>query len=137
MFQQMIVLGNVGGDPEVQEVNGVSKATFSVATSKHWKDKEGEKHEKTQWHRVVCWRGLADVAAEWIQKGRQLLVIGEYWSREWEDKDGNKKTTWELVANDFKFAGSKGGNGNSSGSSQVSAPKKTKEPGYQNDDIPF
>lgn len=136
MFQQLILLGNVGSDPDVQEVNGVKKTTFSLATTKKWKDKAGEAHEKTQWHRIVCWRGLADVAGEWVEKGRQLMVVGEIWSRDWEDKEGNKRTAWEVIASDFKFVGNKGNGGNNRQAGKPAAPKKTKEPEYT-DDIPF
>src|SRR5690606_26545341 len=81
---------------------------FSVATSRSWKDDSGEKHEETEWHRVVVWNRLAELCAQYLTKGRQVYVEGRMQTRSWEGQDGQKRYTTELVAQEVKFLG--GGN---------------------------
>ena len=106
---KVIILGNVGTDPEVKSLSsGASVANISVATSESWKDKNtGEKKEKTEWHRVVFFRKLAEIAGEYLTKGSQVYIEGKLQTREWEDKEGNKRYTTEIVANQMQMIGGK------------------------------
>lgn len=87
---KVILLGNLGSDPEIRTTSaGVKVAQFSLATSRQWKDRAGEKHEETQWHRIVCWDGLADIAEQYLRKGQQVHVEGEIKYRTYEASDGS------------------------------------------------
>lgn len=105
-----IIVGNLGSDPEVKTTpSGQSVANFSVATSDNWTDKEGQKQERTEWHRIVVWGKLADLCGQYLQKGRQAYIEGRLQTREWTDKEGGKRTTTEIVATQVTFLG--GGKG--------------------------
>jgi single-strand DNA-binding protein len=95
------LIGNLGKDPEVREAGGGRVANLSVATSESWKDKSGDWQERTQWHRVTVWGKLADVAAQYLTKGSKVYVAGKLQSREWVDKEGNKRETFEVVLSGF------------------------------------
>ena len=139
-INKVILIGRLGSDPEVRYTpSGVAVANFSVATSEEWKDKDsGEKKERTEWHRIVAWRRLGEICGEYLSKGKQVYVEGRIQTSSWEDKDGNKKYTTEIIANDIQFLGSRdmsdGGRpqGGMAGGSQ-GAPG----PGPEDDDIPF
>ena len=98
---KVILIGNLGKDPDIIVFDGVKKATFPLATTETYKNKEGQKMEQTEWHNIVCWRGLADVAEKFLRKGMQVFIEGKLRNRQWEDKDGNKKHSVEIVAENF------------------------------------
>jgi single-strand DNA-binding protein len=100
-----IVVGNMGSDPEVKFTpGGQAVANFSIATTDKW-EKDGQKQERTEWHRIVVWGKLAELCGQYLRKGRQVYVEGRLQTREWQDKDGNKRTTTEIVAQGVQFLG--------------------------------
>ncbi len=103
-----IVVGNLGRDPEMRYTPaGVPVATFSVATSEEWKDKDtGSKQERTEWHRIVAWRGLAEICGKYLRKGSQVYIEGKIQTRSWEDREGVKRYTTEIVAQSMQMLGS-------------------------------
>ncbi|MBY0378134.1 MAG: single-stranded DNA-binding protein, partial [Gammaproteobacteria bacterium] len=110
-INKVILVGNVGGDPDVRYLpNGNAVTTLSVATSETWKDKQtGEKQERTEWHRVVCFNRLGEIAGEYIRKGSKLYVEGSLRTRKWQDQQGQDRYTTEIVASDIQMLDSKGG----------------------------
>jgi single-strand DNA-binding protein len=110
---KVILVGNLGKDPEVRySPNGQAVANVTLATSESWKDKNtGEKVEKTEWHRIVFWGKLAEIAGEYLKKGSQIYVEGRLQTRKWQDKDGHDKYTTEIVANEMQMLGSREGRG--------------------------
>lgn len=120
------IVGNLGADPEVRYTeSGTAVANFSVATTDVWKDKNsGERKERTEWHRIVVWGKQGESCGEYLSKGRQVHVEGRLQTREWEDREGQKRYTTEIVANRVTFLGSRDGGGD--------AP-----PPINDDDIPF
>jgi single-strand DNA-binding protein len=114
---KVILVGNLGRDPEVRySPNGQAVANVTLATSESWKDKtSGEKQERTEWHRIVFFGRLAEIAGEYLKKGAQIYVEGRLQTRKWQDKDGHERYTTEIVANDMQMLGSRGGAGVPSG----------------------
>ncbi|MCA0402595.1 MAG: single-stranded DNA-binding protein [Proteobacteria bacterium] len=110
-INKVILIGNIGGDPEVRYMpNGNAVATLSVATSETWKDKQtGEKQEKTEWHRVVCFNRLGEIAGEYLRKGSKVYVEGSLRTRKWQDQQGQDKYTTEIVAADLQMLDGKSG----------------------------
>ena len=108
-INKVILIGRLGSDPEVRYTpSGVAVANFNIATSEEWKDKDsGEKKERTEWHRIVAWRRLGEICGEYLSKGRQVYVEGRLQTRDWEDRDGNKRYTTEIVATDIQFLGTR------------------------------
>jgi single-strand DNA-binding protein len=103
---KVIVVGRLGADPEVKNVGANSTvARLSIATSENWVDKEGHKQERTEWHRVVVWGKLAEVCGKHLTKGRQVYLEGRLQTRSWEDQQGQKRYTTEIVANTVQFLG--------------------------------
>lgn len=100
---KVILIGNLGKDPEIISFDDVKKASFSLATTETHKTKDGQKIEETEWHNVICWRGLAEVAEKFLKKGTHLYVEGKIKSRVREDKEGNRKRVVEIVAENFKI----------------------------------
>ncbi|HYG50017.1 MAG TPA: single-stranded DNA-binding protein, partial [Flavobacteriales bacterium] len=100
---KVILVGNLGKDPEVRTLeNGVKKVSFPLATSEVYKDKDtGDKRTETEWHNIVIWRGLADVAEKYLRKGQQVYVEGKIKSRQYKDKEGNQRYITEVVADNF------------------------------------
>ncbi len=98
---KVILIGNLGKDPEIITFETAKKATFPLATTEYFKNKEGQKIEQTEWHNIVCWRGLADVAERILTKGAQIYIEGRLQSRTWEDKEGNKRHVTEVVADNL------------------------------------
>ena len=151
-INKVILVGNVGGDPEVRYMpNGNAVTTLSVATSETWKEKEtGNKQERTEWHRVVCFNRLGEIAGEYVRKGSKLYVEGSLRTRKWQDPQGVDKYTTEIIASDIQMLDSKGSASSSYGDTQ-SAPQyenqgaasKPQAAAAQNafeeldDDIPF
>ena len=105
---KVILVGNLGKDPEVKYLDsGVAVANFSLATSESYKNKEGERVNQTEWHNIVLWRGLAEVAEKWLKKGSSVYIEGKIKTRKWEDKDGNTRYNTEILADNMTMLGSK------------------------------
>lgn len=103
---KVIVLGRLGADPEVKSLSsGNSVANFNIATSETWNDRDGQKQERTEWHRIVVWGKMAEICGKYLAKGRQVFVEGRLQTRQWEDQQGNKRYTTEIVANNVQFIG--------------------------------
>lgn len=114
---KVILLGNLGADPEVRFTQGgQAVATFRMATSESWTDRSsGQRQERTEWHRVVAWGRLAELCGEYLRKGRQCYVEGRIQTREWQDKEGQKRYTTEIVASQVVFLGGRGEGGGGGG----------------------
>ncbi|MCO5143994.1 MAG: single-stranded DNA-binding protein, partial [Oligoflexia bacterium] len=103
---KVLLIGRLGNNPEIRYTNtGTAVANFNLATSENWNDKNGQKQEKTEWHRVVVWGKLAELCEKYLSKGRQCFVEGRLQTRSWDDKDGNKRYTTEIVASTVQFLG--------------------------------
>jgi single-strand DNA-binding protein len=103
-----MLIGRLGKDPEVRHTpEGTPVATFSLATSDFWVDKSGTRQERTEWHNIVAWNKLAELSRRYLAKGRQVYVEGRIRTREWDDKDGNKRRTTEIIANQILFIGAR------------------------------
>lgn len=100
-INKVILVGNLGRDPEVVIFDQIKKTTFSLATTEVHKNKDGERVEETEWHNIVCWRGLAEIAEKFLKKGMQIYIEGKLKYRMREDKDGNKRQLTEIVADNF------------------------------------
>ena len=151
---KVIIVGNLGRDPEVRYTpNGDSITNVTVATTDTWKDKAtGEKKEATEWHRVVFFGKLAEIAGQYLKKGRQVYVEGALRTRKWQDKEGQERYTTEIVANEMKMLGSRegmsdappreSGGGAGAASGGGNRPAAAPQPAGSNfndfeDDIPF
>ncbi len=131
MINKAILIGNLGADPELRSTGGgQAVCEMRLATSRKWTSKEGEKKEDTQWHRVVVWGKQGESCKQYLAKGRQCYVEGRLQTREWEDKDGNKRWTTEIVAERVQFLGGGQGQGKPA---QTESPA----PDFGDDDIPF
>jgi single-strand DNA-binding protein len=107
-----ILIGNLGKDPELRRTPGGSPVvSFSLATTDRWVDKNGARQEKTEWHNIVAWGKLAELANQYLKKGRGAYIEGRITNRSWDDRDGNKKYRTEIVANQIQFIGSGAGAG--------------------------
>ncbi len=128
MVNKVILIGNLGRDPDIRDAKGTPVTTLNVATSERWKDKQsGEQKEKTEWHRVICWGPLAENCGKYLVKGSKVYVEGQLETREW-DKDGTRMFTTEIRARDVQFL---------SGKSAEEAPGRDQGPPDLDDDIPF
>jgi len=155
---KVILIGNLGKDPEVRySPNGGAVTTISLATTESWKDKNtGENVDKTEWHRVVFFRRLAEIAGEYLKKGSKVFIEGKLQTRKWQDQQGQDRYTTEIVANEMQMLDSKGGStgfdaGNNYAPAQASAPQQQQSAAPQaapqaapamsggdfDDDIPF
>ena len=114
-LNKAIIIGRLGKDPEHRAVSAQNNVTnFSIATSERWKDKQGEAQEKTEWHRIVAWGKLAEISQKYLSKGSQVYVEGKLQTRIWEDQQGQKKYTTEIVATNIQFLGAKQNSSNQS-----------------------
>jgi single-strand DNA-binding protein len=103
---KVILVGNVGNDPEIRHLEGGTPvANFRLATSENYTNRSGEKVTQTEWHNIVLWRGLAEVTEKYVKKGAQLYIEGKIRTRSWDDKDGNKRYTTEIVADVMQMLG--------------------------------
>jgi len=143
VINKVILLGNVGRDPEIRQTqSGRTVANFSLATS--WRKKNaatGEFSEETEWHRVVAWGRTAEIVEQYAGKGKQLYIEGRLQTRDWEDKDGKKRYTTEIVVEVLKLLGGKGDAGDS-GTGRTELPRRegtggSKAAPVTDDDIPF
>ena len=118
---KVILVGNLGKDPEVRYTpGGQAVANFTIATNENWTDKQGQKQERTEWHRIVVWGKVAELCGEYLSKGRQVYIEGRLQTREWTNKEGAKQYTTEVVANPvggvvFLSGGDRGNRGAKSG----------------------
>ncbi|MES3018795.1 MAG: single-stranded DNA-binding protein [Bacteroidota bacterium] len=144
-INKVILVGHLGKDPEVRHLDGnVSVASFPLATSETY-NKDGRKIEQTEWHNIVMWRGLADVASKYLQKGKLVYIEGKLRTRSFEDKEGHKKYTTEIVAENFTMLGRKSDFDNGHSENTNTTPAKTEEdqpmdytrPTSTEDDLPF
>jgi len=146
---KVILIGRLGRDPEVRYTSGGSPvANFSLATDESFKGKNGEKQEHTEWHNIVAWNKLAEICGEYLTKGKQVYIEGTIRTKQWEDKSGNKRTTYEIIANTMKMLGSRADaerapSGAGRPAPQASeersdpAPEPSPEGEITDDDIPF
>ncbi len=142
-INKVILIGNLGRDPELRYTqNGQPVANFSLATSENWTDKtSGEKVEKTEWHRIVVWGRTAEHCSQYLAKGRTVYIEGRLQTRDWEDKEGQKRSTTEINAQTVQFLG--GPKGQSAGSPEAGAgagageARGTGGPPAAADDVPF
>lgn len=135
---KVILIGNLGRDPELRYTpGGKPVASFSVATTEQWTGKDGAKEERTEWHRVVAWGRLGEICGEYLHKGRQVYVEGKLQTRSWEDRDGNKRYTTEVIASTMHMLGPSGRPGKGE-PSDGQPPYPVDEPvTIPDDDIPF
>ncbi|MCB0378831.1 MAG: single-stranded DNA-binding protein [Bdellovibrionales bacterium] len=115
-----IIVGRLGADPEVKTIgSGQTVCNFNVATSENWTDRDGQRQERTEWHRIVVWGRMAEICGQHLAKGRQVYLEGRLQTRSWEDQQGQKRYTTEVVANTVQFLGSndRAGQGASMGGS--------------------
>ena len=136
---KVILVGRLGQDPELRYTpDGTAVANFSIATSIEWKDRDsGGKKEKTEWHRIVAWRRLGELCGEYLAKGRQVYIEGRLQTRDWQDRDGNKRYTTEVVATEIQFLGSRDSAGPRDGYGGPPPPDEPPQFDSQDDDIPF
>jgi single-strand DNA-binding protein len=125
-----IIIGNLGKDPELKYTpQGKTVCNFSVATSESWKDASGQKQEKTEWHNILCWGKTAELAGQYLKKGRSCYIEGKIQTRSWDDKDGQKRYKTEIEAQNITFLGGD----KSSGSDSHSEPAQS----FSHSDLPF
>ncbi len=144
-MNKVILTGNLGADPEVRYTqSGIPVATFSVATTERWKDKDGNKQESTEWHRVVVWNRLAEIAGEFLFKGLKVLVEGKMVTRKWQDQGGTDHYTTEVVLSGSKAVLEMLSPNNNNGSNRSQPPEgygdgsnSFPEPPPSGDDVPF
>ena len=143
---KVILIGNLGADPEVRYTpDGAPVANFNLATSESWNDRtSGEKQERTEWHRLVVWRKLAEIAGQYLKKGSKIYIEGKLQTRSWEDQSGQKRYTTEVVVNELQMLDSRGegGGGGGGGISRDPGPAAQPESGpppdaAEEDDLPF
>ena len=137
-INKAILIGNLGRDPEIRYTpEGRAVANFSIATSDRWKDKEsGEMQVRTEWHRIVAFGRLGEICGEYLAKGRQVYIEGRIQTRDWEDRDGNKRYTTEIVASQMQMLGGRDAAGGAIESTSRGAPQSP-PPDTPDDDIPF
>jgi len=139
-INKVIIIGRLGNDPEVRYTpSGAAVAKFSVATSEEWKDKNtGEKKERTEWHRITVWGKMGEICGEYLSKGRQVYVEGRLQTSSYDDKDGVKRYSTEIVASDVQFLGPKeSGSGRAGGGAPPRESFGGQGPPPTDDDIPF
>jgi single-strand DNA-binding protein len=144
-LNKVMLIGNLGKDPEVRFTpGGQAVANFSIATTERWKGKDGNQEEKTEWHNIVVWGKLAELCREYLHKGRPCFVEGRLQTRSWDDKEGKKRYTTEVVAQTIQFLGGRGetagaGRGAGAGASEPAfAGGQEGPPSFDTEeDIPF
>ena len=146
---KVILVGNLGKDPEVKyTASGSAVVNITVATSESWNDKQtGEKQERTEWHRIVFFRRLAEIAGEYLRKGSQVYIEGKLQTRKWQDQNGQDRYTTEIVANEMQMLGARGqdagnrppqgGGFRAEAPAQPAAAQPQGDSSFADDDIPF
>ena len=132
---KVILIGNLGADPEMRYASsGTAVANFRIATTERWNSPSGEKEERTEWHRIVAFGRLGEICGEYLAKGKQVFIEGRLQTRNWEDRDGNQRTTTEIVATAMQMLGQAAGGGTRFQEKDESSSQG--EP-VKNEDIPF
>lgn len=139
MINKAILVGRLGKDPEIRYTpDGAMVTSFSVATDEVWKDKSGEKVQKTEWHRIVTFSKLAEICGKYLAKGKLVFIEGRIQTRSWDDKEGKKHYTTEIIANNMKMLDPKGaGKGDETPAAYDSAPQFPEGETMPADDVPF
>ena len=136
-LNKVMLIGNLGRDAEVRHTsNGTAVSTLNLATTERWKDKDGEKQEKTEWHRIIVWGKTAESLSQYLTKGKQIYVEGKLQTRQWDDKEGVTRYTTEIKADRITLLGS-GGRRDESGQRQGNDDVKSGSEPLTADDIPF
>ena len=134
---KVILVGNLGKDPEVRYLDsGVAVANFSLATTENYKNKQGEKVSQTEWHNIVLWRGLAEVAEKWLKNGSSVYIEGKIRTNKWEDKEGNTRYNTEILADNMTMLGNRI-NADVSDKNDIKTASEIKSVNDENDDLPF
>jgi single-strand DNA-binding protein len=129
---KVILIGNLGKDPELRYTpGGQPTASFSLATTEQWTDKNGQKQKKTEWHNIVTWGKLAELVNQYLKKGRSAYVEGRINTRSWDDRDGNKKYRTEITANTIQFLGGSPGSGPAGNDAAPEAPEAASNGGNE------
>ena len=138
-INKVILVGNLGKDPDMRyTAGGDAVANLSIATSESWNDNQtGEKKEKTEWHRVVFFRRIAEVCGEYLKKGSSVYIEGSLRTRDWEDDQGNKRYTTEIIGREMQMLGGRRSEDSMDQSPQMSNPNTQPEEGLVDDEIPF
>jgi single-strand DNA-binding protein len=139
-LNKVLLIGNLGKDPEVRFTpGGRAGARFPVATSEVWNDQEGQRQERTEWHNVVVWGKQAETCGQYLAKGRQVFLEGSVRSRQYDDKEGNRRYITEVIAQRVQFLGGRGGEGGGGGGGGGSrgGGDDLPPPGPEDDDVPF
>ncbi len=138
MINKAILVGRLGKDPEVRYMpDGTMVTNFRIATDEQWKDKNGEKVTRTEWHQIVTYRKLAEICGNYLVKGKLVYIEGRIQTRSWDDKDGNKRYTTEIIANDMKMLDSKGQGQGRPADDAVPADMASAPGPAHGDDVPF
>lgn len=146
MLNKVMLIGNLGADPEVRYTqDGTCVCNIRIATTERWKNRNGEQQERTEWHRVVLWGKLGEIAGQYLGKGRQVYIEGRLETRKWTDKDGNDRYTTEIRANEMKMLGGRGEGAAAAAPAQAAQPAAADpfagapdfEAPPEDDDIPF
>lgn len=133
MLNKVILIGRLGRDPETRFMpNGEAVCNFSVATSESWKDSNGQKQERSEWHNVTMYRKLAEIAGKYLTKGSQVYIEGKIQSRKYTDKNGIERTAYEIIANEMKMLA-----GNTQAPAQKQQPAQAQTQDDISDDVPF
>ena len=145
-LNKVMLIGNLGRDPEVRYTSGGrAVANFTIATNESWKDKDGNQQDRTEWHKIVAWGKLGEICGEYLSKGNRIYIEGRIQTRDWEDKEGNKRYTTEIVLNEMIMLGGRDEgagerSGERSGERKKGKPKAEDAPPPDygpEDDIPF
>lgn len=137
MINKAILVGRLGKDPEVRYTpDGMMVTNFTMATDEQWKDKNGERAQRTEWHRIVTFGKLAEICGKYLNKGKLVYVEGRIQTRSWDDKEGVKRYTTEIVASDMKMLDSKGQKGDGY-PEEPAAPPASANGSLADDDVPF
>lgn len=134
MINKVILVGNVGKDPEMRTAGDASVASFTLATSESWKDRSGNRQTQTEWHNIEVWRGLADVVDKYVKKGQMLYLEGKIKQQSWDKQDGSKAYKTIIVVSELKMLG---GNGGNQGASQAAPTPEAEGNNGGTDDLPF
>ena len=136
-INKVILVGNLGKDPEVRTLeNGAKVANFTLATSESYKNREGQRVTQTEWHNIVLWRGLAEIAEKYLRKGNQVYIEGKIKSRSWDDKDGVKRYTTEILGDNLTMLGSRR-DAEEEAPAPIQNDAADNSAGEEKDDLPF
>jgi single-strand DNA-binding protein len=137
MVNRVILVGRLGRDPEIRTTpSGSTVASFSLATDERWNDANGERKTRTEWHNIVAWSKLAEICEKYLTKGKLVFIEGRIQTREWDDRDGNKRRTTEIVASDMKML-ERRSDGPAVRESAPGETSRNMEAGITDDDVPF